>query len=330
MIIKEADDKKLQIAALQALAARADCPVDTRKRIKQEIRNIQAGIKGEAEAAYEMKVHYGESRNWAVIHDLRIEHGDLVAQIDHLVINRWLDVWVCESKHFSEGVAVNEHGEFSAFFGSKPYGVPSPIEQNNKHILILKRMFESGAIDLPKRLGFTIKPVLKSLVLVSKHARISRPMARIEGIECIIKNDQFFKTIDKALDETSLLNVAKVIGCDTLEEVARQIARLHKPLQFNWSAKFGLPAEGLVQAAAPQPEKHSIPQVVQIKPVPLSAKSDTAHAPEEAEKKPKQKLICHSCGKAVELKVARYCWFNKPKFNGNIYCMECQKTVVAS
>jgi hypothetical protein len=26
----------------------------------------------------------------------------------------------------------------------------------------------------------------------------------------------------------------------------------------------------------------------------------------------------------VELKVARVCWFNKPKFGGNVYCRECQ------
>jgi hypothetical protein len=95
-----------------------------------------------------MKVRYGESRNWAIIHDLRVEFGDLVAQIDHLVINRWLDIWVCESKHFSEGVAINNHGEFTAFFNHKPYGVPSPIEQNERHILILKRILDAGMVEL--------------------------------------------------------------------------------------------------------------------------------------------------------------------------------------
>lgn len=123
MIIKAADEKKSHITTLQGLQGRYDCPPEIRKKIEQEIRNIQAGIKGEDEAAYEMKVHWGESKNWMVIHDLRIEHGDLVAQIDHLIVNRFLEVWVCESKHFSEGVAINEHGEFAAFFGSKPYGV---------------------------------------------------------------------------------------------------------------------------------------------------------------------------------------------------------------
>lgn len=30
---------------------------------------------------------YKDSQNWAVIHDLRIEHRGRVAQIDHLLIN---------------------------------------------------------------------------------------------------------------------------------------------------------------------------------------------------------------------------------------------------
>ncbi len=61
-------------------------------------------------AAYEIDFHHKASRNWAVIHDLRLEYRGRVAQIDHLLINRWLEFWVCESKHFSEGVAINEQG----------------------------------------------------------------------------------------------------------------------------------------------------------------------------------------------------------------------------
>ena len=316
MIIKEADDKKPQLATLQSLLARPDCTPDIRKRIEQELRNIQAGIRGEDEAAYEMKVHYGQSQNWMVLHDLRVEYGDLVAQIDHLIINRWLEIWVCESKHFSEGIAINEHGEFSAFYGNRPYGVPSPIEQNNKHILILRRVFDSGEVKLPTRLGFTIKPDLKGLVLVSKGARISRPRAKVPGIECIIKNDQLFKTIDKAVDDSSPLVMAKIIGQDTLEDVARRVAKLHRPITFNWAAKFGLPESPPTQTAPSAPSQPVVPE---------GEKSVDTSASEP--QKPKQKLVCHSCGEGVSYAVAKFCWFNKPRFGGNIFCMECQKEI---
>jgi hypothetical protein len=327
MIIKPADDKQSQKTVLQNLLNHPAADTTTKKRIEQELRNIQAGIRGEEEAAYEMKVHYGDSPNWMIIHDLRIEHGGLVAQIDHLIVNRWLEMWVCESKHFSEGVAVNEHGEFAAFFGSKPYGVPSPIEQNNRHILILKRLFDSGTVKLPTRLGFTIKPDLKSLVLVSKGARISRPKAKIAGLDAIIKNDMLFKTIDKSVDDANPLVMAKIVGRDTLEGLSKEIAKLHKPIEFNWHAKFGLAEQPMQAAPVAAPVRPAVVQaatpVQPVKAVPTPQAAEAADEP-----KAKQKLICNSCGESVPYNVAKFCWFNKPKFGGNLYCIECQKKVV--
>lgn len=193
--------------------------------------------------------------------------------------------------------------------------MPSPIEQNAKHILILRKLFDSGALKLPTRLGFTIKPDLKSLILVSKGARISRPRAKIDGMDAIIKNDQVFKFIDKSLDQSNTpLLMAKIIGQDTLKALACDIARLHKPITFDWTAKFGLPKE---PPAVPRAE-------------PAALMQEAAQLAAEPEQKPRQKLICHSCGAAVGYSVAKFCWFNKPKFGGNIYCMDCQKITSAA
>ena len=324
MIIKSADDKQPDLEVLNNLLNHPEADAATKKRITQQIRNIQAGIRGENEVSYEIKVHYGQSKNWMLINDLRIEHEDLVAQIDHLLINRFLDIWVCESKHFAEGIAINEQGEFSAFFGGKPYGVPSPIAQNDKHILILQRVFKSGAVNLPKRLGFTIKPALKNLVLVSKKARISRPKEKIKGLECIIKNDHLLENMNKELDENNPLLLARVIGQDTLEKLAHEIAALHKPITFNWPARFSL-SDIIISD-----DSRFMRQ---------PTKEDSSHHPEHAAveenkadpdvqgkaDKTKKKLICHTCGEAIPYNVAKFCWFNKKRFGEHIYCLECQK-----
>ena len=42
----------------------------------------------EGKAAIELDTHWGHSPNHVIIHDLRIELDGLVAQIDHLLINR--------------------------------------------------------------------------------------------------------------------------------------------------------------------------------------------------------------------------------------------------
>lgn len=247
MLIKTADDRRKDLEALQALLAHPRATVQTRTRIEQEMRNMRAGAKGEADAAYEIDFHHGASRNWAVIHDLRIEYQGRVAQIDHLLINRVLEFWVCESKHFSEGVAINEQGEFTAFYGGRGYGVASPIEQNRKHVAVLEKLMGSSIVQLPTRLGIPLKPSFRSVVLVSKNARISRPKGKVEGIDSVIKADSLRKLIERDIDKEpaalTLLSMTKLIGQDTLEVFARQVAKLHRPIAFAWAAKFGLSAE---------------------------------------------------------------------------------------
>jgi Nuclease-related domain len=306
MVIKAPDDKTQIIATLEELKGRRDASADVCKRIEQELRNINAGIRGENESIYEIDFNFGASKNYMVIHDLRIECEGRVAQIDHLVINRFLEFWVCESKHFSEGIAINEQGECAAFYNNKPYGVASPIEQNKKHILVLKSLFSSGMVELPKRLGFAIQPNMHSVILVSKKARISRPKAKVDGVESIMKNDQFRSLIDRAIDaDNNPLTMARLIGTETLESLARAIAAQHKPIEFRWAAKFGLTE--------------------------MPVKSEITLASEETmetdDKKPKKKLICAKCSASVEFQVARFCWLNKKKFGENIYCRECQKAL---
>lgn len=324
MIIKSIDDKTPQLATLQALLTRPDATNDIKRRIEQEIRNIQAGIKGEKETAYEMDFHYGSSKNWMLIHDLRIECDGRVAQIDHLVINRFLEIWVCESKHFSEGLSINEHGECAAFYNGKPYGVPSPFEQNSKHIAVLESVFKTGMVKLPTRLGFAIKPSLNSLVLVSKRARINRPYAVVPGLETILKTDQFKSRIDKVIDaDNNPLTLAKLIATDTLEDFVRRLAAIHKPVEFNWPARFGLPQEPGPIAA----ESRSTGIAVEKSTTVVEPQSPATMTDKEDVGKPKQKLVCSACNIPVSYAVAKFCWFNKPKFGGKVYCMDCQKKV---
>lgn len=244
MLIKPISDRTRDIETLDSLLAHPYATDAVRARIQQEIRNIRAGAKGEVDAAYEIDFHHKASRNWAVIHDLRIEHEGRVAQIDHLLINRTLDVWVCESKHFSEGVAVNDAGEFTAWYGGRPYGVPSPIEQNRKHVALLDAVLRSGLVSLPTRLGLPLRPALHSIVLISKNARITRPKTKLDGLDQIVKVDQFRAMLEKSVDTestaSSLASIARFVSSETLETLARDITRLHRPIVVDWAAKFGL------------------------------------------------------------------------------------------
>jgi len=326
MLLKPADDKTPDLQGLQALSQRPDATAEQRKRIEQEIRNIQSGIRGEQEAAYEIEFHYGKSRNWMSIHDLRLECDGRVAQIDHLLINRVLECYVCESKRFAEGVAINDQGEFTVFYNRIARGIASPLEQNRRHIAVLESVLKTGQVPLPRRLGLTIKPTMISLVLVSKTARISRPKAKIDGLDAVIKNDQLNARINKDIDaNNNPIGLAKLIGQDTLEEFARALANEHRPSRADWAAKFGLPPSA--PASRPSSRPTTFEQIgAGAIPMPHPSAASAEAAGGAGEQKP-PKHVCVACGRQTSHGVANFCLSDQTRFGGLVYCMDCQKKV---
>src|SRR3546814_16740198 len=108
MPINAADDQGVE---LQALEQRAAGKGPDAARAAKELRNRRAGLKGERDSAYLIDFDYAISPNWAVIHDLRLEHGSRSAQIDHLLINRWRDVYELETKPSHDGIKLHAAGE---------------------------------------------------------------------------------------------------------------------------------------------------------------------------------------------------------------------------
>jgi hypothetical protein len=303
MLVKAADNKERDVEALTALLTRPGLHVATRRRVETKLRRLQAGIRGEREAAHEIEFHYGTNPNRMTIHDLRLDVDGRVAQIDHLLLDRLMGIWVCESKYFSEGVAVDDLGEWAGFYNGRPYGIGSPIEQNRKHLVVLKDAFAKGLVALPKRLGITIKPQFRSLILVSKEARISRPKtkagrARVDGLESVIKVDQLKTLLDQDVEATGLAAFRRLVGKGEIESVARQLVALHRPAVTDWHAKFGLPAEPM-------------PSVVRTR----LRSDDAAH----------ERATCHQCGRQVSRAVVEFSEARSEAFGDRILCMDCQR-----
>ena len=80
MIFKERDNNDSDLNQLSLLLSQ---DIDEKKKflIEREIDSIKKGNSGEDDSAYYINFYYGNSKNWAVIHDLRIEHEGNVAQI---------------------------------------------------------------------------------------------------------------------------------------------------------------------------------------------------------------------------------------------------------
>jgi hypothetical protein len=308
MLIKSADDKKSQIAILENLLSHQRVPAEKRPLIERELRNLSIGMATERQATYEIDFYAAPSKNLFVIHDLRLEIAGRVAQIDHLLMNRALEVFVLETKTFSTGLSINDRGEFSTFYGAKEVGIPSPVEQNARHISVLKDAFKE--IGLPKRLGIPLQPSFNSVVLVSPKALIKRP--KTDNLDAsIIKLDQFFSWYNEKMDHLSLkdaVGMLKVCSSETVKNFGEKLLALHKPGRVDYIKKFGL-GEALLGKEPVKPIDAGAGGAL-----PVTASTSTEKA----------QYFCASCRNSIAPVVAKYCWNNKTRFGGKAYCRGCQ------
>lgn len=309
MILKEQDDRWRDIRILEGFLKDPRCDLRVKGRIENEIRKLKAGDRGERTAAHVLDTRYGKSANWILMHDLRVVHDGEVAQIDHLLVNRLLDFWVLESKNFANGVKINDHGEFVTFIDNRPRGADSPIEQNRRHLMILQRMIDGGGLTLPTRLGFTLKPRLRSLILISGGS-ISRPRVPVAGIETVIRSDQAPTYIDKADARGNALDVARLIGKERLVELGAHLMALHQPIQFDWERRlFG---------SASRPDR--APPVAATP----SLRSG-GQGPTSTKTLPKTELACEDCSVEVTKGIAHYCRQHGERFDNRLLCRPCQE-----
>lgn len=285
MIIKNADDKTSQVQQLEELLMLATG--EQKNKIAQELRNMRAGIKGEQEAAYLIDFDFGKSQNILVIHDLRLEIDGRVAQIDHLLIHRTLNIFVLETKHFHAGLKITEDGEFMSWNAFKKCfdGMPSPLAQNERHITVLGDAL--ARIDMPSKVGLRLSPVCHSYVLISSKSRIDRP--KKFNTDHIIKSDMLSATVDRFFDKAGVFEVvgslARCLSEETLEKVGQTLIRMHRPASFDYALKFGI-QPGLTSALPV-----STPPSVVTKPVLSSQPVVSIEKPAESE----SKHMCRGC-----------------------------------
>jgi len=117
MILKQKDKRTEDIKELNRLL---NLNISSKQRflIERELKCLMSGDSGESSSAYYLDFRFNESKNWALIHDLRIEHSGMVAQIDHLLINRILDIHVLETKNYFYGIKITDDGEFLSYNGN--------------------------------------------------------------------------------------------------------------------------------------------------------------------------------------------------------------------
>ena len=190
------------------------------------------------------------------------------------------------------GIKITPYGEFESCSGKRSFGIPSPIEQNNRHIHFLRGFLQSQDI-LPKRMGIPIKARFYSLILIAPQCIISRSPGKGSDTSPIIKADKLRTKIDEMVDQNSRISdlplLGKLSSLKTVEEFAKKLASCHAPFKVNMRKKYGLLETG-------DPSVNIAPP----------------------------KFSCEKCRKAISAAEADYCLRNKLEFAGKTYCFRCQ------
>ena len=297
MIIKEMDSKREEKEQLTQLL-KSQLTEKQRFLAERQLRNIEAGERGEKDSAYFIDFYFGKSKNWAVIHDLRIEHNGQVAQIDHLVMNRFMNIYVLETKNFHYGLKITPEGEFLVYDGKKHFGLESPLEQNERHIFLISKAIDYYNV-MPTRLGVVIPPRFVSYVLVSPTSKIIRPSRSKLDTSHVIQSGQAFTKIKKDTDDAGAAVILKICSQETLEATAKSLARLHRPAKVDFKARFGI-------------RDQTKPTNQQEKTTPVGPS-----------------IICEACASHISEKVVQYCLDRKHLFKGRILCYNCQRATPA-
>ena len=148
--LKEESEASDYIAKLTDLLPRVTG--DVRERIEKEIRLATIGDFGEKNIIFELK---NSNMPMYVLHDIHLQHEDLSAQIDFIVVTRFY-TFIIECKNLIGDIEIDSNGNFIRsyeFKGRKiKEGIYSPITQNQRHMDVLKRMQKSSQGNVLTRL----------------------------------------------------------------------------------------------------------------------------------------------------------------------------------
>ncbi|WP_187628616.1 nuclease-related domain-containing protein [Paraburkholderia sp. UCT31] len=276
-----------------------------------------AGRRAEEQMAFYLRREFANNPKVFVINGLRIEHDGEVAQLDHLVIYPEAFV-VVESKSVSTQVRVNELNEWSRLVDGVWRGMPSPIEQAKLQLDVLFNLLRphnstllGRFLLLQKNWGAFQREVV---VGISDSGIVERSSA--SSFPNVLKADlvtgYLAAMIERHARASAYMGFRRkktddVVLNNSQDELLRTVAflqRAHKPL-----LRSTAPSAPVAMASAP------------VAPAP----SEEPAMESGSDDKGKKRYSCQKCGCEVSLKVARFCWFNKPRFSGLVLCMECQK-----
>jgi hypothetical protein len=319
MVFKQKDSEEPKIRFLE-LRIKQCRDAKERSRLEKTLGMLRAGAKGEHQSAYHIDFLLKKSANWAVIHDLRIELHDRVAQIDHILINRFLEIYVIESKSFRKKIRYENGGWERLDSNNYWQGIESPVDQNENHILVLKDLIDTQQLA-PTRFG--LRPNFINIVSVQGSCSIIGklpPKTKVERVDSLVRKLQ--------KQEPSILWLLKIISPETLHAFAQALVTYHRPIEPPKNAialhdALGPQPVGARSIRAPLPQL--APAAPKLDPPPKTQQSSSTPI---GRNEPSAQT-CQTCSGPLSPAEVRFCTERKARFEGKLLCRSCQPAPTA-
>ncbi|WP_339216429.1 NERD domain-containing protein [Solibacillus sp. FSL W8-0372] len=199
--------------------------VNIQKSINEKIKLIELGLKGENSVLFELQNSFLPLH---ILHDVRVFHNDLKAQIDFVVLTRKF-LLIIEVKNYYGNILVNEKDEFirQAYKGNKltfQEGFYSPVRQVERQVEIFESyMKDMGAVNrtpIKSVVVFTNNRTVINTKKASKHVKdkILRVDGLVEFIKRELKKPSPVHFMDNRMEEMSEYIKASHLKYTTNEE----------------------------------------------------------------------------------------------------------------
>ncbi len=348
MLLKSKDDIAPQLAQLDELL-RLPLTSTQRTAIEREKAILRVGSSGERDAAFQIDFRLKDHADWVVIHDLRLEHRDRVAQIDHLIFHPNWEFYVLETKGIRTKMKI-QGGQWSFIQNNHWQGMANPVEQNARHIMVLKQLLED--LDwLPRTMSVRVVPRFINVVLVPPGCHLQQN----DGLNWVLHMDEF---VTKARRDFSLgnamLNILHSHSGKHARELGEKLLTMHTPLQIDYRKRFGIPPDAVEEPKSQYNRSETFCQSCEVAlttaevsycrtnkarfgarmlcrkcqsqaPSNMSASPLAAHAPPKTAAKPPGPAQCAECGTGVDSKVVAFCILRAPRFRQRVLCRRCQR-----
>ena len=205
----------------------------TKKLIEKDISLIKWGLEGENNVYFELKNSF---LPMICLHDIRIQVGDLSAQIDFLVLtNKFF--YIFETKHLVGDIRINDEGDFIRVTrdedgNKKEEGMYNPVTQGNRHARILKKFLENKNI-----LTISDFPIKSIAVLANPKTILDKENAPGYIKDNIYRYDQIVHFLQNEFHNNSY---EIMISDSKLDFIGCEILKNHNPIEYDYKSKYKL------------------------------------------------------------------------------------------